>query len=107
MPNYPATSDFFPINGNNPMRDIEDRLDSIAQMLSQSILNTNTASVYPANIVALNVLPAGVTLSSLTSSITTGSLVFSGSGANTKLYIWNGAGGVSGHAGWVSASLGG
>jgi hypothetical protein len=106
MPNYVATSDYLPIPGNNPMKDVEDRLDAIAAILSQSILNTNTASLYPASIASINTLPAGVTLSSLTSSITTGSLVFSGSGTNVRLYVFTGAGtSIPGHAGWVSASL--
>jgi hypothetical protein len=106
MPNYAATTNFSYVNGNNPRADIEARLDAISVMLSESILNTNTASLYPANIVSLNVLPAGVTLSNLTSSITTGSLVLSGSGATIRLYVWTGAGtSIPGHAGWVSASF--
>ena len=105
MPNYAATSNYSYINGNNPMRDIEDRLDAIELLLSESILNTNTASLYPASIASL--APITVTLSSLTSSITTGSLVFSGSASNIKLYVYTGAGTVAGHAGWASASIGG
>jgi hypothetical protein len=104
MPNYAATTGYSYINGNNPMADIEGRLDAIATMLSESILNTNPASLYPASIASL--APITVTLSSLTSSITTGSLVFSGSGTNVKLYVFTGAGtSIPGHAGWVSASL--
>jgi len=107
MPNYAATSDYTPLNGSNPMKDIENRLDALALMLSESILNANTASAYPANICLLTPLPSGVTLSSLTSSIATGSLVFSGSNAGVKLYVFTGAGTVPGHAGWASASIGG
>jgi hypothetical protein len=104
MPNYSATTGFSYVNGNNPMRDVEERLDAIAAMLSESVLNTNTASAYPANIFSLNPLPSGVTLASLTSSITTGSLALSGSGAGLKLFIFTGTGATSG---WVSASIGG
>ena len=88
--------------GSNKFITIESRLDEVGAYLNSSILQNNTSST-SANVVTLSTispLPTG-------SSIGTGSIAFSGSGANTKLYIYTGAGTIPGALGWQTASLGG
>ena len=88
--------------GSNKFITIESRLDEVGAYLNSSVLQNNTSST-SANVLALSTvspLPTG-------SSVTTGSIAFSGSGANVKMYIFTGNGAITGAPGWQTASFGG
>jgi hypothetical protein len=88
--------------GSTKFQDIEGRLDAIGTSLSLSFLANNTSST-AANVITLGVvnpLPAAGTVG-------TGSIAFSGSNANLRMYVYTGYGTVPGAPGWSSGSLGG
>jgi hypothetical protein len=88
--------------GSNKFISIESRLDEVGAYLNNSVLQNNTSST-SANVVTLSTissLPTGA-------NVATGSMAFSGSGANTKLYIYTGTGTIAGVPGWQTASFGG
>jgi hypothetical protein len=88
--------------GSNKFITIESRLDEIGAYLNNSVLQNNVSST-SANVLTLSTidpLPTG-------SSITTGSIAFSGSGAGVRMYIFTGNGSIAGAPGWQTASFGG
>lgn len=94
MAQAPA-SNFEYTNGNHPLKDVEQTLDTISSFCN--------APVFPANITLAaystsSLLPLGA-------SVATGSIaVVATSGAPAKLYVFTGGGSLSG---WATASLGG
>jgi hypothetical protein len=98
-----AFENFSYLNGGSiKFQDIESRLDAIGISLSTSFLVNNTSS-NATNVVTLGVispLPAAGTVG-------TGSIAFSGSNANLRMYVYTGYGTVPGAPGWSSGSLGG
>lgn len=96
--NNAAASSFSYINGNNPMREITDRLNDVGNYLGSSPINQTSVT----NFGYLITLPP---VSSLPSGVPTGSVAMSGSNAALKLYVYTGAGSIQN--GWASASIGG
>jgi hypothetical protein len=88
--------------GSNKFISIESRLDEIGSYLNNSVLQNNVSST-STNVLTLSTispLPTG-------SSVATGSIAFSGSGASIKMYIYTGNGAITGAPGWQTASFGG
>ena len=85
-----AKSDFSYINGNNPWKDAENRLDSIGLFLSSSVLNYATVND------VINLPP--YVGASLPTGLPTGSVAISGSTTAMRLYLYNGTN-------WMSASF--
>ena len=83
-----AKSNFEYVNGNNPWKDTENRLDSIGLFLSSSVLNYATVN-------DVMTLPPQA---SLPTGLPTGSVAISGSTTAMRLYIYNGTN-------WMSASF--
>lgn len=104
MADHPAINGFEYVSGNNPIRELEQRLDQIATFLSGSVLSNapayNTTTQKVVTFTTVDPLPTGT-------SVATGSIAFSGSGAATRMYIYTGNGNANGNAGWQTASFGG
>lgn len=94
-----AASSFTYVQGNNRMGEITDRLSDIGNYLGSSPIYQSTVANfgYLITLPPVSPLPTGT-------NVTTGSVAISGSGTNTKLYIFTGAGQTSG---WATASIGG
>ena len=92
-----TASIFSYVPGGNKIGEITERVMQISEYLASSpVYQSNVANFgYLLTLPPVDPLPAS-------SSMTTGSLALSGSGANIKLYVFTGR---STNFGWASASL--